>query len=159
MKEEFNFNNKDWYEKYAEKEKRATERAVENIQRWIEEGQELIFPERYAEWEECVKAHALDLYHGAELDSALEIMQALKNDTPMKEVKKIFKQQGHSGASSFLVREIILLFSNRGPEFWKATAIGKISAKDMTILKEKEQENMQLAQAHTKKDTDKHLHR
>ena len=147
----------EWRENYKKEEKLAEQRAIQNIPEWIEKGQALIYPERYEEWEKCVNARATDLYHGLELDSALEIMQALENGTTIEEASKMLNNQGHSGTSASLVRNIIFSFSSKGPEFWEATAYGEISPENKALLEAKKQENIQLAQAHTEKDAGRHM--
>ena len=129
----------EWHKNYKE----AQERAKANIPNWIEKGEALIFPERYAEWEKCVVARASDLYHGLELDSALEIMTALENGASVEEAKQMFDKQRHSEAS----RNIVFAFSSKGPEFWEATAYEEISPENKQILEAKKQENAQLIQA------------
>lgn len=146
-KADFDKAQEEWRQNYEREEKIAKQKAQDNIPNWIEKGQTLIFPERYAEWEKCVVARAGDLYHGLELDSALEIMQALENGATMEEASKMLDGQGHSGMSASLVRNIIFTFSSKGPEFWEATAYGEISPENKQILEAKKQENMQLAQA------------
>lgn len=158
-KAEHDHKMNEWQENYKKQEEIAKQRAKENIPSWIKKGQELIFPERYEEWEKCVQARANDLYHGLELDSALEIMQALENGASMEEASKILYNQGHSGMSASLVRNILFSFSSRGPEFWEATAYGEISPENKKILEDKKQENMKLAQINVSKtdDTKKHM--
>ena len=129
----------EWHKNYKE----AQERAKANIPNWIEKGEALIFPERYADWEKCVVARASDLYHGLELDSALEIMTALENGASVEEAKQMFDKQRHSEAS----RNIVFAFSSKGPEFWEATAYEEISPENKQILEAKKQENAQLIQA------------
>ena len=137
----------EWHKNYKE----AQERAKANIPNWIEKGEALIFPERYAEWEKGVVARASDLYHGLELDSALEIMTALENGASMEEAKQIFDKQEHSGMSASMVRSILFAFSSKGPEFLEATTYGEISPEDKQILEAKKQENAQLIQANSPK--------
>lgn len=126
-------------------------RAKANIPNLIEKGQALIFPERYAEWENCVVDSASGLYHGMELDSALEIMTALENGASMEEAEQMLDKQGHSGMSASIVRNILFTFSSKGPEFWEATAYGEISEENKKILEAKKQENIQLAQSNQPK--------
>ncbi len=150
-KREYDERQKEKLEKYEREEKLAQQKAYENIPGWIEKGQSLIFPERYAEWEKYVKAHATDLYYGFELDAALEIMTALENGATVEEAKQILDKQGR--LSSSLIRNIIFLFSSKGPEFWEATAHEEISAENKQILEAKKQENIQLAQNNAEKTT------
>lgn len=150
-KADYDKAQEEWRENYKREQKEAEERAKANIPNWIEKGQALIFPERYAEWEKCVIARASDLYHGLELDSALEIMTALENGATMEEAKQMLDKQGHSGMSASIVRNILFAFSSKGPEFWEATAYGEISQENKQLLEAKKQENIQLAQSNQPK--------
>ena len=125
------------------------EKTRESIKSWIERGQAIIFPERYEKWEECVKARVSDLFRGADLNDALEIMEALEKGASIEEVKNIFKSQQHSGESASMVRNIVFGFSTKGPDFWEATA-SKVSPEAKQVLDDKRQENQQLAEAHAK---------
>lgn len=126
-KAEYDKRMAEWQENYEKEERLAEQRAIQNIPKWIEIGQTLIQPEKYKDWEECVNARATDLYHGLELDAALEIMQALEDGIAIEDALEILDNQRHSNISELLVRKIILLFSSRGREFWTATARDKIS--------------------------------
>lgn len=150
-KADFDKAQEEWRQNYKREQKEAEERAKANIPNWIEKGQALIFPERYAEWEKCVIARASDFYHGLELDSALEIMTALENGATMEEAKQMLDKQGHSGMSASIVRNILFAFSSKGPEFWEATAYGEISQENKQLLEAKKQENIQLAQSNQPK--------
>ena len=158
-KAEYDKHQKELLENYEREEKVAEQRAKENIPSWIEKGKALIFPERYSEWEKCVQVRATDLYHGYELDAALEIMTALENGATMEEAKQIFDKQGRSGMSASVVRSILFSFSSKGPEFWEATAYGEISPENRQALEAKKQENLQLAKANAEKNesTGKHI--
>ena len=102
-------------------------RQIQNIPKWIEIEQTFIHPEKYKDWEECVNVCAINLYHGLELDAALEIMQALENGIAIEDALEILDNQRHSGMSELLVRKIVLLFSRRGSEFWAASVHDEIS--------------------------------
>lgn len=148
-KAEYDQRRKEWKENYEREEKIAKQ----NIPSWIKKGQALIFPERYAEWEKCVQVNATDLYHGRVLDAALEIMTALENGATMEEAKQIFDKQEHSGMSTSIVRNILFSFSSKGPEFWEATAYGKISEENKQLIEAKKQENIQLKQNNAEKQS------
>ena len=150
-KADFDKAQDEWHKNYEKEQKAAEQRAQNNISNWIEKGQALIFPERYEEWEKCVVARAKDLYHGVELDSALEIMQALESGASVEEAKQMLDKQGHSGMSASIVRNILFAFSKKGPEFWEATAYGEISLENKRILEAKKQENAQLIQSNAPK--------
>ena len=112
-------------EEYRDRMEREKKEAINNIPKWIERGKAIIFPERHKEWEECVNARANDLYHGLDLVSALEIMEALENGATMDDAKKMFEDQNHSGMSASIVRSILASFSKYGQEFVDATSFGK----------------------------------
>ena len=150
-KADYDKAQEEWRQNYKREQKEAEERAKANIPNWIEKGQSLIFPERYAEWEKLVIALSSDLYHELELNSALEIMTALENGATMEEAKQMFGKQRHSGMSASIVRNILFAFSSKGPEFWEATAYGEISQENKQLLEAKKQENIQLAQSNQPK--------
>ena len=136
-------SSKNYKIEYAKNKKKA----IENIPSWIEQGKKLIFSERHKEWEKAVIARANDLYHGLELDAALEIMQAIEDGIDMKQVAKMLDGQGHSGMSASLVRNIVFHFSSKGPEFCEATAYGEISPEEKHAFEVKKQENIELRRA------------
>lgn len=127
-----------------DREQSKIKRAKENIPVWIKEGEALIFPERHKKWKECVKARAADIYHGQDLDMALDIMKALDDGASIEEAQDIFNHQIHSSVTDSFVRNMIFSFSSRGPEFWEATAYGEISPENRELLEAKKQENEEL---------------
>lgn len=127
-----------------DREQSKIKRAKENIPVWIKEGEALIFPERHKKWKECVKARAADIYHGQDLDMALDIMKALDDGASIEEAQDIFNHQSHSSVTDSFVRNMIFSFSSRGPEFWGATAYGEISPENRELLEAKKQENEEL---------------
>lgn len=131
--------------------KEDMEKAQEKIPSWIQRGQELIYKERHEDWKKCVLSRASDIYHGAELDASLDIMQALENGVTIEEAKEMLDEQEHSGMSASLVRNILFSFSSKGPEFWEATSYGEISPNNKMKLKIKKEENLQLAKINAKK--------
>lgn len=136
-KAEYDQLQKEWQENYEREQKIAEQKAKESIPSWIEKGQALISQERYEEWEKCVQARATDIYHGYELDAALEIMTALENGATLEEAKQILDKQGHTGRSASMVRNILFSFSSKDPEFWETTAYGEISAENNQLIEVK----------------------
>jgi len=68
-------------------------------------------------WKKCVDTRINDLYQGMDLESAIEMMDMLRSGKPMKEVKKAFDKQGHSGMSASVTTSIVMSFSDKGQEF------------------------------------------
>lgn len=144
--EEFIQAKEEWHKNYEKVQKEVEKKAEQNVPKWIREGQALIFPQRHDEWEKYVVESTKSLYHGYEIECALEIMQALENDVSMEEVKQIFIDQKHSGLSAAVVRNIVFLFSSKGPEFCEATIYGEISPENKQLIEAKRQENIELNQ-------------
>lgn len=150
-------------EKESAKEKAQ---AIKNIPNWIERGKVLIFPERYKEWEECVRLRTNDLYRGGEIELALQIMEDLENGMSMEEAKEEFKRLTNecnsTGTFDTLIRNVVLCFSKKGPEFWEATCSDfereVLSEEQKQFLEEKRQENIELSQlyASTKESPKRH---
>jgi hypothetical protein len=138
-------------EEYKRQEEMEKEKATKNIPNWIERGERIIFPERYEDWTRCVKVRSEDLYHGMDLDAALEIMEAIENGASMEEANKIFEDQNHSGMSAGVVRSMAFHFSSKGPEFLEASAWHEISEEDKKVLEAKKAENVELAARHSSK--------
>ena len=155
-KEEHEQKMEEWHKEYEAREAREKAEAEAKIPSWIEKGKSFIYPERMEKWEECVKARAGDLYHGMDLDSALALMEKLDSGATMEEVKEMFDEQGHSGASAGMVRSILFHFSKRGPEFYESTAWGELSEEDKKVIEDKKRENAELAELH-KTDSTKEI--
>ena len=103
-------------------EKESKAKALLNAEEWIKEGEELIYPERKKDWEDCVYKRIDDIYNGKDIEAALEIMKRLDEGYGMDEIKEVLKDQKHSGSSGGKVRNIVLHFSKRGPEFFRETS-------------------------------------
>lgn len=148
-KVEFEKRRNELIEESKKERENAQQKALENIPNWIQMGKTIIFPERYEEWEKCVKIRANDLFYGLEIDASLKIMQALENGVTVEEAAKML--EGQSGLAADLIRRIVFDFSSRGPEFWEGTVRGDMTPEDMLKIEEKKQENIQLAQANAQK--------
>lgn len=138
-----------WLHNYIIEQAKARKEATVNIPNWIAKGQQLIHPERHQNWELCVHNRAHGLYHGLDLDYALEIMQAIENGVSIKEAAEMLDEQGHSGMSNSVIRNILLNFSSKGPEFWEATAFNGLTAEEKEVIAEKKAENKRLAELYT----------
>ena len=124
-------------------EKRAAEekKAEEKIPEWIERGKKFIYPQQEEMWKYCVDVRAHDLYHGNDLENALDIMECLDNGGTIEEANKILDDENHSGTSYGITLSIVLSFSKRGPEFYRAVRGENISERQMKELEKIEKEN------------------
>ena len=124
-------------------EKRAAEekKAEEKIPEWIERGKKFIYPQQEEMWKYCVDVRAHDLYHGNDLENALNIMECLDNGGTIEEANKILDDENHSGTSYGITLSIVLSFSKRGPEFYRAVRGENISERQMKELEKIEKEN------------------
>ncbi len=114
--------------------------AKAKIPTWNERGERLIYPENTQEWHKCVESRANDLYYGMELDNALDVMDALEQGKSVKEATEIAESMGHSGMSWNMMMKIVLHFSKRGPEFFRAN-VNDISAETEQYLQKVEAQN------------------
>lgn len=143
-KAEFDKECEEAHKRYLEEQKREEAEAKQKIPSWIERGEKIIYPERFEEWKKCVDGRASDLYHGEDLEAALELMEKLESGVTLDEVVEAFDAQNHSGASAGMTRRIIFSFSKRGPEFWEQTEYGEITPETRKIIEDKKQENIEL---------------
>ena len=147
-KEESDRKRAEWLEKYEREQREEEEKAQAKIPEWISRGDSIIYPERTEEWKKCVEARASDLYHGLDLNAAIEIMEMLENGATLDEAKEVLDGQDHSGASYGMVRNIIFSFSKQGPEFFEYTAMGDISPEGQQIIEQKKMENRKFEELH-----------
>lgn len=134
-----------WLREYEEREAKARAQAQNSIEGWYERGKKMIYPEKWDNWHKCVEARASDLYHGADLVNALEIMEVLHDGKPMEEATAIFDKANHSVASAAMVLRVVTNFSDRGPEFYRANCGHEIDAQTEDVLQKIEAENANLA--------------
>ena len=127
-------------EEYANRDFEETKQAMKKIPEWVERGKNLIYPEKYDQWVECVCYRASDLYHGSDLVNAIEVMEALDKGLSLKEVEKVI-DDGHSGASFGMLVKIVTNFSKRGPEFLKNTGYAVGDAEWERLIAKIEKEN------------------
>lgn len=142
---------------YEMAQKQVSEEAKSRVLGWIEEGQSLVLPEKRKAWKKyVVKSYKDKTYHGVEIDRALEIMQALEDGASIEQAKAILGSQGHSGLSEVIVRNLLVEFSSRGPEFYEATAWTQLPPKKQKFIEEKKKENIKLLEKRkTKEESEK----
>ena len=119
-KKELEKQRKEYLEKLEKEREENKKEAQEMVPQWIERGSKIIYPQRQDMWEECVKMRARDLYYGKDLENALDIMEHLEKGSSIEEANKILENANHSGRSYGIVLSIIVSFSKRGPEFYRA---------------------------------------
>lgn len=146
----------EWLKEYEERQAREIAEAKAKIPAWVEKGASITYPERMESWKECVKARADDIYHGKELDEAIQLMEMLDSGASMEDVIKTFNEQGHSVASGSMVRRILFHYSKKGPEFFESTALGKLSPGVKQAISDKKKENAELDELH-KADSTKEI--
>lgn len=145
-KAEFEERQRKWHEEYEAREKIEKAEAEAKIPEWIEKGKKYIYPQRILNWKECVPIRAGDLYHGRDLDNALDIMELLENGGSIEEARQMIESQGHSGASYGIVRSMILTFSKRGPEFVRVADPAVLNYPDsVKYIEQIEKENAEYA--------------
>ena len=93
-----------------------------NIPFWINEGKKVIVPEKHVEWEACVNSFINSQCYYLLVDDALDIMYELEAGSSIDYVKEIFISQEHSVNDSFIVKNIVYMFSKRGKEFFDAVS-------------------------------------
>ncbi len=122
-KEEFDKKIEKARLEFEEEKKKEEEKLKIKIPEWIERGKSLIHESKQKDWENAVKARAHDLYHGKEIEEALIVMKKLQENLTNEEMIELLKKGNHSGASANVVRDLVLHFSNKGPDFYEATAL------------------------------------
>lgn len=115
---------------------------------YIDRGKQIIFPENYEDWTSCVKNRMQDSYHGADIETALQVMEALENEDDLYEIEESLNKTTFSSNAHFLILKIILSFSKRGPEFLEFISHGDISDDLKIAIDSQKVENERLASMH-----------
>lgn len=135
----------EWHKAYEAREAREKAEAEKNIPVWYERGKKVVYPEKWDKWHECVEGRAHDLYHGFDLVNALEIMEALDEGKSIEEASEIFNNAGHSGSSAAMVLKIVVNFSARGTEFFRANYLHEITPETEGFLQQIDADNARYA--------------
>lgn len=109
-----------WRKQYEEQRAKEKQMARQNAEGWYKRGLAMIYPQKAGDWKQCVEGRVEDLYNGADLANALDIMEALAQGKSIEEATAIFEGANHSGASASMVLRIVVNFSKRGTEFYRA---------------------------------------
>lgn len=107
------------HEEQLKRDEEEKQKAIENIPKFIEEGKKLIYPQRYKKWADCVEIRVEDIYHGKDLECALDVMKLLNSGATYQQAYDLVKEQNHSGTSYSMVMSMITNFSKRGPAFYR----------------------------------------
>lgn len=126
------------------KSKLELEKAKKQIPIWLAKGNELIFPEKYTQWETYVVNSVFNMFHGKEVDATLQIIECLKNNSDINKAIEMFNSINGTTVFKTLVRELVFCFSNRGPDFWIDTNNDELSHEAQIIVELKRQENIRL---------------
>lgn len=126
------------------KESKLTEQEQELMDKVIKDGQKIVFPERADQWEDYVRDRFKDVYIGKDAVDALTIIEALNRGDSVDDAKKMLEEMNQSGSANGLIRRAVLLFADRGPEFWKNTSQGHISLRTRWQLFKISRENARL---------------
>ena len=111
----------------SDREFNLTEEQAALMEEIIANGQRIVFPERAEQWEEYVEERFRGEYAGQDAVEALSIIEALNRGDSLDDAKKLLKETEPNGKANWFVRQAVLLFADRGPEFWKDTSEGHIS--------------------------------
>ena len=96
---------------------------------FIKRGLELVYFERFSEWEECVDNFSNNKYGGNPIEIALEIMEALDRGERVAVAAKMINSNNKK--LNKLVEDIVFRYSKKGPDFKEYMLGSNITAEDM----------------------------
>ncbi len=107
-----------WHEEYLRREAEHKEAIPRLIVEYRNKARGIIPDDRLAEWDKIVPIRLDDMYHGIELQCALDIISILNKSEDItariSEAKTLFYTQGHSGMSGSLLLKILDCFHPDG---------------------------------------------
>jgi len=115
-----NNNQKNINLKIEEFKNHLEKSSKENIPNLINQGILLLDEEKHELWKQCVNEYYNE-YYGLLLEVVLIIIRDLKDNKDIKDIKKTFDIHVQNNMNPSLARSIVLLFSERGLEFFNYT--------------------------------------
>lgn len=108
---------------YASEMLETRQDLLNNVGNYIERGIRLVYPQKAAALERYVKDYTATsiLYGSAPIKYALEIMEMLENGCSIEEVIDHFERLDTDRGIYETIRDMVLRFSKRGPEFYRST--------------------------------------
>lgn len=128
----------------SEKQSVLTKEEQDQMEELIKKGERIIFPERAEQWEGYVEDCFKGPYRGKDAAEALTIIEALNSGVEIEEAKKMLTEIEPNGDANGPIRRAVLLFANKGPEFWRDTSKGHISLRTRWQLFKIRRENNRL---------------
>ena len=142
-KEEFDRKLKEEEENFDKQMEEEYAQAEDSKEELIREGYELIYPERQDAWKNYVDDHVKSIFAGSEIRESLKLMRLLEEGAPIIEVRRTMNDQNYSGYALKMIRKAVLVFSKRGPEFYKQTAYKDLTPEEIEVLNQITMENIQ----------------
>lgn len=104
----------------AERAERQRQKHLETIpeqtKEWITKGMDILEFDKWDYWAKIVPVRLKDLYQGMELGNTLDLIKLLQEDR-YEEANDLMYEQGHSGMSYSLVKQMVIEFDSRGQYF------------------------------------------
>lgn len=89
-------------------------KAKQEVPKLIEQSVDLINAKDSGDWRQCLEIRATDLYHGTDSRAAIELMKAHSYGRSEADLRQMFTEQDHSGASDAMTMAIIRNFYKSG---------------------------------------------
>lgn len=116
--EEHEKREKEYFDEFKRKEAEFKRKASDLIAKYREKGHEILDSKFHERWDEAVPVRVGDIYHGMELQAALDVIELLNKGENEAAKKKLFGQ-GHSGMSASITLALIGVFCDNGKKFVK----------------------------------------
>ena len=109
---------------------------------FIKRGLELVYFERFPQWEECVDNFSNNKYGGNPIEIALEIMEALNRGERVAVAAKMINSNNKK--LNKLVEDIVFRYSKKGPDFKEYMLGENMTADDMIKIEQMKKMNTRL---------------
>ena len=99
-------------------------KATSMIPEWTKAGEDLVMPELQSEWKLDVSASAMNSFkNGRDIPESIEIMKALRDGMPIKNVAYMLKESPNVCPSDEMgIRLNVLKYMEQGPAFFEISA-------------------------------------
>lgn len=126
------------------------EKKQHEVEHYLFCGATYLYPERMESWRKLVFERAARLPDNLDtvLDTATLLLALLDEGKSIEEVQTTLTNSQLSDKNVIRIRRIILLYSKRGPEFYKGTSTEKLTEEEEQLVATVERENLEYAEIH-----------
>lgn len=128
------------------------------IEELIEDSKKYVYPEKMEQWKNCLVDMMENRYSAGVVTDIMEMLPVIESSDNLDAAKELLAAQNHSGMTETMLRNAVLNFSKKGPEFYEYTASEELTLQEVEIVEIIRKENLILEEKYkSEKTTDEDI--